>query len=214
MVKIKKRASKGRKTLRKAKRTFSRKKVRRALRSTVKKALSSSKQLAKERVETTGVDLDQVREIMGGALFSEFIVKNVGRRATEVLTRLDTPKTDEALAIDLNIKINEIRRMLNVLGTYGIAKYYTNKDEKGWLTFKWYLDVEKVLELNKSIENGKDKSKYTLPDNCNDFFYCNRCYKEQKVIMPFDAAFENQFKCGTCGGKLRQMSRESVVSLF
>jgi hypothetical protein len=78
------------------------------------------------------------------------------------------------LAADLSVKINEVRRILNVLDTYGVARYDTNKDNKGWLTFKWYLDSEKLGELSQSIENSRSENGYKLQDGCNDFFFCFR----------------------------------------
>ncbi|MGC8533770.1 MAG: hypothetical protein ACP5MV_04060, partial [Candidatus Parvarchaeum sp.] len=50
------------------------------------------------------------------------------------------PKTDDALANELSVKVNEVRRVLNLLSGYGITKYDTEKDSKGWLTFNWYVD--------------------------------------------------------------------------
>ncbi|MGC8495900.1 MAG: hypothetical protein ACP5MX_01685 [Candidatus Micrarchaeia archaeon] len=89
--------------------------------------------------------------------FVEYIHTNVGRYGVEVMKRLAVPKTDDALANELSVKVNEVRRVLNLLSGYGITKYDTEKDSKGWLTFNWYVDVDKLLEFNSGIsENKKD----------------------------------------------------------
>lgn len=156
----------------------------------------------------------KVEVLLANVVFSDFISKNVGKRAINVIRMLNSPQTDDKLAAELNIKINEVRRILNVLDSYGVARYDTNKDSKGWLTFKWYLNGSKLSELNTEIINRKPESAYRLPEDCNDFFYCNACYKESKVILPFDAAFETQFKCDSCGKHLKQLSKNEAQALF
>ena len=159
-------------------------------------------------------DATKIKEIMGKQCFADFIARNVGKRAMDVINTIHTPQTDEKVATDLNIKINEVRRMLNVLDSYGVARYDTNKDSKGWLTFEWYLNTEKLLELDNAISNKKPDSNYKLQEDCNDFFFCTKCYDEQKVILPFDAAFEREFKCDNCGGKLRLLNRTEAATMF
>lgn len=159
-------------------------------------------------------DRQQVEVLLANAVFSDFISKNVGKKAINIIRMLNIPQTDEKLAADLNIKINEVRRILNVLDSYGVARYDTNKDSKGWLTFKWYLNHSRLMELNTDIMTRKPEDAYRLPEDCNDFFYCNSCYDEQKVILPFDAAYENQFKCDNCGKNLKQLSKTEAQSMF
>ena len=88
-----------------------------------------------------------------------------------------------------------------------------NKDGKGWLTFKWYLDKRKIGAFYDSLCEKEGERKVTLPEDCNDFFYCVSCYSEQKVILPFDSAFDAEFKCD-CGKKLVVVDKEHAVSLY
>jgi transcription factor E len=155
-----------------------------------------------------------VEVLLANAVFSDFISKNVGKKAINIIRMLHVPQTDEKLAADLSIKINEVRRILNVLDSYGVARYDTNKDSKGWLTFKWYLNHDRLMSLNTDIMTRKPEWAYRLPEDCNDFFYCNKCYDEQKVIMPFDSAYENQFKCDNCGKGLKQLTRTEAQNMF
>lgn len=101
-----------------------------------------------------------------------------------------------------------------MLDTYGVARYDTNKDNKGWLTFEWYLDAEKLGELSVTVANAKPENGYKLPEDCNDFFYCGKCYDEQRVILPFDTAYESEFKCENCGKQLKQVNKDEARTLF
>lgn len=156
----------------------------------------------------------QVETVLENQVFADFISKNVGKKAISIIKLIHNPQTDEKLAADLGVKINEVRRILNVLDSYGVARYDTNKDSKGWLTFKWYLDSEKLNELHIEISNRKPESAYKLQEDCNDFFYCAKCYDEQKVVLPFDAAYEIGFKCENCGKQLKQLDKQAAGALF
>jgi transcription initiation factor IIE alpha subunit len=144
--------------------------------------------------------------------FSNYIVKVVGKRAIDILSVLKEPRTDEDLSTLLNVKINEVRRILNTLNTYGIAKYETNKDNKGWLTFKWYVNFENIKKVKDNFAVESKNAIYKLPDNCNDFFICESCFEKQRTLFPFETAIEMNFKCD-CGGNLVRISREDAERL-
>ena len=176
-----------------------------------KEMLRAAGVLAAEKSREKRMKID---EIVEKAAFSEFISQNVGMRAVDIIKLINTPQTDESVAATLGMKINEVRRILNVLNGYGVARYDTNKDSKGWLTFKWHIDGERLMALSATVEAKKPENAYRLSDDCNDFFCCTKCYNEQKAILPFDAAFENKFRCDVCGGKLRRLDKDEVASLF
>jgi transcription factor E len=180
--------------------------------------IKTQKKVLKEQAKQAAIDLEiekvRIEGLLENTAFSEFISKNVGKKAISIIKMLTSPQTDDKLAADLAVKINEVRRILNVLDSYGVARYDTNKDSKGWLTFKWYLDGEKLTELHQTVLTAKPEDGFKLPENCNDFFFCGKCYDEQKIILPFDAAFEGQFKCDNCGKQLKQMSKDEATALF
>lgn len=186
--------------------------ARRALR--LKEQKKVLREQAKQATIAAETEKLRVEGLLDNVKFSDFISKNVGKKAINVIKLLNSPQTDDKIAAELGVKINEVRRILNVLDSYGVARYDTNKDSKGWLTFKWYLDGEKLTELHESAITAKADNGYKLPENCNDFFYCGRCYEEAKVILPFDAAYEATFKCDGCGKALKQLSKEEARALF
>ena len=195
-----------------------------ARRVAAKKAAGGAREAkAKEMLRVAGVlaaekskeKKAKIDEVVGKASFSEFIAQNVGMRAVDIIKLINVPQTDESVAAELGMKINEVRRILNVLNSYGVARYDTNKDSKGWLTFRWCIDGEKLMALRHHDRRPRSPRAPTgSPEDCNDFFYCDKCYDEQKVILPFDAAFENQFKCDVCGRKLKRLNRDEAASLF
>ena len=148
--------------------------------------------------------------------FTQHISNNVGTMAPQILRELaKNSKTDEEIASQLNIKVNDIRRSLNLMNGYSIVKYDVNKDNKGWLIFKWKINNEKLESYISKIENDMTKtSEPNLPGDCNDFFMCKKCYSDQKVILPFDTAFESGFNCESCGKPYTILNKEETVALF
>jgi len=155
-----------------------------------------------------------IKEILMNNSVVEFLTKNVGKYAIEVMKRLSVPKTDDALAEELGVKVNEVRRVLNTLGGFGVTRYNTHKDSKGWLTFSWYIDHEKLKELEQTAQEAQKVNVPSLPEDCDDFFICEKCYPTNKIVLPFDAAFEKSFKCPECGRSLKRLSKEEVKELF
>ena len=143
----------------------------------------------------------------------EYLKKNVSKMAVDVVDMLATPKTDEFLAEQLGMKINAIRRILNIMQGYGITNYYISKNTKGWLSFAWYINTSKLSPFLDYVD-GMEKEQSVINEKCNDYFMCDACYKTDKFLFTFDSAFENSFKCNNCGKNLNRMNREEVEVLI
>ncbi len=143
---------------------------------------------------------------------TEYLKKNVSKMAVDVVGMLVTPKTDEFLAEQLGIKINAIRRILNIMQGYGITNYYISKNTKGWLSFAWYINTNKLAPFLEYIDS-MEKDKSIISEMCNDYFICQNCYKSDKFIFTFDSAFENSFKCTNCGKGLNRMNKDEIFTL-
>ncbi len=174
----------------------------------------SLKAASQYQADVLGDVRKNIEDVISNSVFVDYMSKNVGRRSIDMVQCLnETAQTDDKLALKLSVKVNEVRRMLNVLNSYSITRYDINKDSKGWLTFKWYLDRDKLRGFNIILNEKEHAENFKLQDNCNDFFFCKSCYKDQKVILPFDAAFEISFKC-ECGAPLSVLSKEEATALF
>jgi transcription initiation factor IIE alpha subunit len=141
-----------------------------------------------------------------------YIRQNVSRKAEEVLCLLTEPRTDEQISALLDLKINTVRRILNILQGYGVTNYTTAKDEKGWLSFFWSINPNKIgLFFDYINTNGRDVS--VITDSCNDYFICSDCYVENCLIFSFEAAYEAGFRC-TCKSKLERIDRTEAERLI
>ena len=105
-----------------------------------------------------------------------------------------------------------IRRILNILQGYGITNYYVAKNTNGWLSFAWFINIDKVepfLEYVNRMGNGNS----IIKDECNDYFVCRKCYDTDKLIFTFDSAYESGFKC-SCGGALERIGKAEAEKLM
>ncbi|MGI0135346.1 MAG: hypothetical protein ACREBW_10370 [Candidatus Micrarchaeaceae archaeon] len=143
----------------------------------------------------------------------EYLKRNVSKKAVDVLGMLSAPKTDEFLAEELDMKINAIRRILNRMQGYGITNYYISKNTNGWLSFAWYINTSKLAPFLEYIDS-MDTNRSIVTEASDDYFICNSCYKDNKIVYPFDAAFENNFKCDTCSHNLARMGRSEIQELL
>lgn len=188
--------------------------VKRAANAKTKKILAQ-KEEAKEKHEKYLVETKKIGELVGDKALLSAVSNSVGAGAVDVLKSLvDGPKTDEDIAEKLSIKVNEVRRALNVMNSYSIVRYDVNKDSKGWLIFTWRIDSERLSEYVAGIKKEVVVADTILQGNCNDFFVCKGCYSKEKVVLPFDSAFETGFVCQGCGKPFALLSREETVALF
>ncbi len=140
-----------------------------------------------------------------------FLTKNVSKRSTEVLNMLVTPMTDEEIAIKLDLKINNVRRILNLMQGYGLTKYYIAKNSNGWLSFAWYINIDKIDTFFNYVRQERVN---TIKDDCNDYFICNKCGRKSNIVLTFDEAFDNGFKCASCGNNYDRIEQEEVKKLI
>lgn len=187
----------------------------------VKIQKKTAKVLRKEKEEIfardkLAEDTKQAASLLENKAFKLHITNTVGPIAPDILRELiKSPKTDEDIATQLNTKVNDIRRSLNLMNGYSIVKYDVNKDSKGWLIFKWRLNNEKLEDyINKVELDMRAVEQPNLPGNCNDFFICKKCYVTQKIVLPFDSAFESGFNCGSCGKPYVILNKEETIALF
>ena len=160
-------------------------------------------------------EMKKTKDLVEHRGFLDHVEKNVGSGAADILRQLvKNARTDEDLAAQLNYKVNDVRRMLNIMNGYSIVRYDVNKDSKGWLIFKWRIDREKLSEYIGSMQTGVATKEHVLPGNCNDFFICKKCYPSEKVVLPFDTAFESEFSCNGCGKPFAILNRQETEALF
>jgi transcription initiation factor TFIIE subunit alpha len=166
-----------------------------------------------KKEEKYAVGIEYIEKIVATPRFSEFALF-IGQNTNEIMKTLAMPKTDEYIAEKLNMKINDVRRVLNKLNSEGVVKYITNKNEKGWITFKWYIDKSKLEKIMATTESARLLELANLPIDCNDFFFCEKCFSKNNEVLPFDVVFEKKFRCGTCGSSYKRANREYAENLI
>ncbi|MGC8586708.1 MAG: hypothetical protein ACP5K9_00230 [Candidatus Micrarchaeia archaeon] len=170
-----------------------------------------NKKIASTKAAFSIARLAAINEAISDSKFSDYIAKNVGKKGEDIIKLLADYQTDESIAAKTNIKINEVRRMLNSLNTIGVARYESDKANNGWLTFRWYIDPEKLRGFVYKV--NEENNDYSLPENCNDFFVCEKCFEENKTIFPFWTAEEMNFKC-ECGRMMKRIDKEEAERLI
>ncbi|BCU67377.1 transcription factor [Sulfolobales archaeon HS-7] len=116
---------------------------------------------------------------------------------------------DEDIANELNLKINDVRKVLYMLAEQGfVISRRTRDKDTGWYIYFWRANLE---QINNIILNRKrailEKLKLRLEfESSNTFYVCNNDYAR----YTFDEAFENQFKCPRCGSPLSYYDSEKV----
>ncbi len=143
----------------------------------------------------------------------DYLTKNVGKASTDIISLLKKPRSDEEIAGILDMKINAVRRILNIIQGYGITNYNVSKNKDGWLSFTWYIDDRKAYQFFDYISERSNSTTDVVNNDCNDYFICSKCYRENRLILTFDAAYESGFKC-VCDNNLSQMDRSEIESVI
>ncbi len=115
--------------------------------------------------------------------------------------------TDEEIAKKMDLKVTEVRTILNMLHFRGIACYNKEKNKKtGWYNYTWEIKQKRITELliEKYLEKiAKLEEKKGLEENYV-FFNCkNKCENH-----PFEIAAEYQFKCPECGESMNPLDNK------
>lgn len=118
--------------------------------------------------------------------------------------------TDDQLALELGIEINEIRKALFAMYELGLAEYRRKKDdETGWMEYYWKLNYEKArMILRREIEKTKRNLEKKLETESNGIYYIcpNTCVK-----VSYDEAITINFVCPKCNEMLQYLDCSSVV---
>jgi transcription initiation factor TFIIE subunit alpha len=109
--------------------------------------------------------------------------------------------TDEELAKKMQMKVTEVRTILNRLHYRGITCYEKTRNQKtGWFNYTWELRKDKIANL--IIEQQKEKmNKLTQKRDLeadHSLFDCISCDERS----PFEIAVENNFVCPSCGSPM------------
>lgn len=151
-------------------------------------------------------------------LVAEEFVKKVGgeyavelARVCEKKERSRKPVTDDVIGKHFkDLKITEIRAVLNRLHYRGIAQYKkTRNPETGWYSYAWAVNQKRIIDLileeqaedieklERKIDFEKNYVFFGCPSGCDN--------------LPFEIAAEYQFRCPNCGKSMGSVDNKKVL---
>ena len=122
----------------------------------------------------------------------------------------DGEVTDEELAEELGLELNDVRRALFILYENDLAEYRRVRDEdSGWLTYLWTFHYENIpenleTEMHRLLEGLEERRNY---ERDHQFYLC----EVDSIRFEFEEAMEFGFECPECGSPLESMENTRLV---
>ena len=122
----------------------------------------------------------------------------------------DGEVTDEELAEELGLELNDVRRALFILYENDLANYRRLRDEdSGWLTYLWTFEYDNIPEQLESEmydlhEALDERREYELD---HEFYLCENC----GIRFEFGDAMDYGFECPDCGSSLNAMENTALI---
>jgi transcription initiation factor TFIIE subunit alpha len=122
----------------------------------------------------------------------------------------DGEVTDEELAEEIGLELNDVRRALFILYENDLATYRRLRDEdSGWLTYLWTFEYDNIPErledeMHRLLEALRARREY---EQDHEFYLC----ETDSIRFEFGEAMDFGFQCPQCGGELVSMGNEGLV---
>jgi transcription initiation factor TFIIE subunit alpha len=122
----------------------------------------------------------------------------------------DGEVTDEELAEELDLELNDVRRALFILYENDLATYRRLRDEdSGWLTYLWTFQYDNIPEnleeeMHRLLEALQNRREY---ERDHEFYLC----EVDSIRFEFGEAMEFGFECPECGSPLEAMENTRLV---
>ncbi|MFC7177297.1 transcription factor [Halosegnis marinus] len=122
----------------------------------------------------------------------------------------DGEVTDEELAEDLGLELNDVRRALFILYENDLATYRRLRDEdSGWLTYLWTFEYDNIPEkleeeMHRLLDALAERREYEMN---NEFYLC----ENDSIRFEFGEAMDFGFECPNCGEQLVDMDNARLV---
>jgi transcription initiation factor TFIIE subunit alpha len=122
----------------------------------------------------------------------------------------DGEVTDEELAEELGLELNDVRRALFILYENDLAEYRRVRDEdSGWLTYLWTFHYENIPEnLREEMDRLLEALEGRLEYEQTHEFYLS---EPAGIRFEFSEAMEQGFQCPETGAPLEPMENDDMV---
>lgn len=121
--------------------------------------------------------------------------------------------TDDEISRQLNLKLNNVRKILYKLYEARLVNYDREKDEEtSWYIYTWKPALEKLpCIVKKKMEQILEDIKKQLDiEENNIFFYCPGC----ELKFTFEDAMDSGFRCPHCDERLREYDNRNDIKII
>ncbi len=150
-------------------------------------------------------------ELLEDPVVQTYLHELVGPRGMPVAAAPpDGEVTDEELAEELDLELNDVRRALFILYENDLADYRRLRDEdSGWLTYLWTLEYGSIPEnlreeMHRLLDALEDRREY---ERNHEFFLC----EVDSIRFEFEEAMEFGFECPQCGSELDALDNDHLI---
>lgn len=154
----------------------------------------------------------EINNVLKNPYALEYLAELGGAQSIDVVSilaksgELDEFKLSETLSQD----IKAVRKVLYRLHNEKVVSFKRKKDqETGWTVYIWKLELERFVDIlqKRRVEALVELEEKLMFEKKNQFFKCvNGCSR-----MPFDKAFELEFKCPECNKQLNFIDNSKIV---
>ena len=151
-------------------------------------------------------------ELLEDPVIQKYLHELVGPKGMPVAAAPpDGEVTDEELAEELGLELNDVRRALFILYENDLASYRRLRDEdSGWLTYLWTFEYDKIPEkleeeMYRLLEALEERRDY---ERTHEFYLCETC----GIRFEFGEAMDFGFECPECGSPVDAMENTGLVS--
>ncbi len=131
----------------------------------------------------------------------QYLIETAGENAINVMKEFSYEMTDEDLARKCKTKLSDVRAVLNKLHTTGLVEYTRDKDpQSGWYSYIWKINDKSAGGLLEDMSGKAGEKTVDASENTTEQYVCHDCGKD--TLCSFEAAFENKFKCPSCGNNM------------
>jgi len=141
----------------------------------------------------------------------EAIAGENGKRIVVSLLESETGKSDEELSNELNIRVNDVRRLLYELANHGFVAYNrSTRSDTRWHDYTWFTNRPM---LEQAVKKRKREIIRILEERLSyEELHTSYICPMDSTQYSFDEAFENNFRCLKCGAELVELDNRKLVS--
>ncbi|MFT4921462.1 MAG: transcription initiation factor TFIIE subunit alpha [Haloarculaceae archaeon] len=150
-------------------------------------------------------------ELLEDPVIQKYLHELVGPKGMPVAAAPpDGEVTDEELAEELGLELNDVRRALFILYENDLASYRRLRDEdSGWLTYLWTFEYGKIPdkleeEMQRLLAALEEREEYEFN---HEFYLCEQC----GIRFEFGEAMDFGFECPECTSELDAMENTRLI---